>query len=322
MLYEVMKELILRTAPDVIVTTYPAYQSTLDAYFTLSRTSIPMVTVVTDLVGVHHIWFNVGADQWMVPTDKVYQQALRIGLDPDKLEVTGIPVAPEISSDARSRAEIRADLGLQQDKFILLVTGSKRVEGLPGILEGLNHSGHPLELVLVAGGDEDLYHAMRAEDWHLPVRIHNYVNFIPALLRAADAVVCKAGGLIVSEALAAGLPMLLTNVLPGQETGNAEYVISNGAGEKVESSQKLLETTAHWLQNDRQLWLHRRECAQAIGKPQAAYDIAGRVLQLAGTENPPRTVKHLFKRSHLLNIIRRYQERLLERVSSLPVSKP
>jgi 1,2-diacylglycerol 3-beta-galactosyltransferase len=44
---------------------------------------------------------------------------------------------------------------------------------------------------------------------------------MPTMMRAADAIICKAGGLTVTESLACGLPLLLTDVIPGQETGNA-----------------------------------------------------------------------------------------------------
>ena len=45
-------------------------------------------------------------------------------------------------------------LDLDPDKFTLLVAGSKRLEGVPEILTGLNHSGLPIQMILVAGGDQ------------------------------------------------------------------------------------------------------------------------------------------------------------------------
>ena len=106
----------------------------------------------------------------MVPTPNVQQQATKAGLSGEKVFITGIPVSATIAREKRSKKQIRADLGLDPDwNFIILVAGSKRVDGLPEILDELNHSGHPVELVLVAGGDEELYQCMRLVDWHLPV---------------------------------------------------------------------------------------------------------------------------------------------------------
>ena len=38
--------------------------------------------------------------------------------------------------------------------------------------------------------------------------VYDFAEDMPSLLRAADGIICKAGGLIVSEALACGLPTL------------------------------------------------------------------------------------------------------------------
>jgi processive 1,2-diacylglycerol beta-glucosyltransferase len=41
----------------------------------------------------------------------------------------------------------------------------------------------------------------------------------------------EAGGATVQEALAARTPMIITQVIPGQEEGNAMLLVENGAGE-------------------------------------------------------------------------------------------
>lgn len=317
MLYDVLNDLVQRFKPDAIVTTYPVYQAPLDAVFTMKQVNIPLATVVTDLVNVHRVWFNIGTQRLLVPTPNVKQHAVKAGLPEEKIQVTGIPVSTIISKEKRSKAEIRADLGLDPDRFTILVAGSKRVEGLPDILDGLNHSGHPIELVLIAGGDDELYQKLRLVDWHVPVRIYNYIDFLPALLNASDAVICKAGGLIVSEAMAAGLPMILINVIPGQESGNAEFVISNGAGEMAENSSQLLEVVAHWLDNDRLIWKQRRDCSINHGKPDAAFQIADEVYQLSQLEIPPRKVVHLFERSHLSDLLRKYRREIHQRIKQI-----
>lgn len=313
-MYDVMKDLIAHYKPDAVVTTYPIFQAPLDAVFTMKQSNIPLATVVTDLVNVHRAWFNIGAERLFVPTPNVQQHAVKAGLSVEKVLVTGIPVSTQISHEQRSKAEVRADLGLDPDRFTILVAGSKRVEGLPGILDGLNHSGHLIELVLIAGGDDTLYQDFRSVDWHIPVRMYNYVDFVPALLNAADALICKAGGLIVSEALAAGLPMILINVIPGQESGNAEYVISNGAGELAENSIQLLEITAHWLENQRQVWRQRKTCSMVLGRPDSALKIADEIFQISQLDIPPRKVVHLFERSNLADILKKYRQEIHERI--------
>jgi 1,2-diacylglycerol 3-beta-galactosyltransferase len=308
MLYDVMRDLVKRYQPNVIVSTYPLYQAPLDALFTVEGTSIPMVVSITDLVSVHRIWFNVGVDYSLVPTQEVRRLALNDGLQEEKVILTGIPVSPQIVREQRSKAELQAEFGLDPNRYTFLVAGSKRVDGLPEILSGLNHSGLPVQLMLVAGGDDDLLERFKSEEWHIPVKYFNYVDFMPALMRVSDVNICKAGGLTVSESLACGLPMILVNVLPGQEAGNAEYVLQNQAGIIARDPLALLEASAHWLENGAELLHATSEAAARIGHPQAAYQAAEIVWQAANCEPSARKVTHLFERAKLTRTLKRYRE--------------
>jgi 1,2-diacylglycerol 3-beta-galactosyltransferase len=150
------------------------------------------------------------------------------------------------------------------------------------VLRVLNHSGLPLQLAVVAGGDDDLYRELKDTEWHLPVHLYNFVNNMPALMRAADCVLSKAGGLIVSESLACGLPMLLVDVLPGQEEGNADYVTQAGAGANAQQPVEALETLHHWLADGGQLLAQSSQNAWRLGRPRAAYEVADLAWAAAG----------------------------------------
>ena len=86
--------------------------------------------------------------------------------------------------------------------------------------------------------------------------------------------------MIVSETLALGKPILITDVIEGQETGNAMYVLENGAGDRAFTPIDVLETVFHWLNDDGKLLKVRSEKAAAVGRPRAAYDIADVVMEL------------------------------------------
>jgi 1,2-diacylglycerol 3-beta-galactosyltransferase len=274
MLFEVMASLIGRCQPDAIVTPYPFYQAPLAAEFALSQRTIPLLTVVTDLAPVHRIWFHKAADLCLVSVPAVRDQAIEHGLSPDKVKVTGIPVHPNLTQEKRPPAAIRAELGWPPDLTSVLAVGSKRVTHLPGILRALNHSGLALQLTVVAGGDDTLYHQLQDTEWHVPAHVYNFVENMPTLMHAADCIICKAGGLIVSESLACGLPILLTDVIEGQETSNARYVIEGGAGELMRNPLDGLETVYHWLAGGGESLAQRSQNARHLGYPRAAYDVA------------------------------------------------
>jgi UDP-N-acetylglucosamine:LPS N-acetylglucosamine transferase len=94
----------------------------------------------------------------------------------------------------------------------------------------------------------------------------------------------KAGGLIVSETLAAGRPMLLTSALPGQEEGNVGHVLENGAGAFSTDPIRNLETIYHWLEADGALLRSVSAKARTIGRPHAAAEIAQLVSGMIGRD--------------------------------------
>jgi 1,2-diacylglycerol 3-beta-galactosyltransferase len=236
---------------------------------------------VTDLVTVHQIWFSPYPDLTVVPTEAVRDLAIGAKVPAAQIEVIGIPVHPALSQETRNKAALRAELEWDQNLTTLLIVGSKRSSLYVDVAHALNHSGLPVQLIVVTGGDEERYEELQKTEWHRPAHVYNFVKNMPTMMRAADAIVCKAGGLTVTESLACGLPLMLTDVIPGQETGNAEYVVNGGAGEMIEVPLQALETVCHWLLNDGALLKERSANAIKIGRPRAAYDIVERAWALA-----------------------------------------
>lgn len=283
MLFNILREIIHQRQPDVIVCTYPTYQEVLFAIFTLEKYRIPVITVVTDLATVNRLWFHPVADLCVVPTQTVYDLALKAGLPAEKVKVVGIPVRPELLKGNQDGVAIRTSLGWREDLFTVLAISSKRVEHLYDALWVLNHSGFPLQLVIAAGGDEEFYQRCQETEWHVETRIHNFVTEMGTFMRGADCVLGKAGGLTVSEALACGLPLILVDVIPGQETGNADYVVSGDAGVLANTPTEVLEAMAHWLEKDRIQYHQQTQNARRLGRPRAAFDIAELAWTLAAT---------------------------------------
>ena len=273
-LLEVMRGILSQYKPDAILSTYPMYQSALITLFHSRKYRVPFYTVVTDLATVHRLWFHPGVDGLLVPNQIVADLALSNQVKGEKIRITGIPVSPAIANEKRSKTDIRKELGWQTDLTTVLAVGSKRVERLVDALNVINHYGAPLQVAAVTGNDQSLFDELNRIEWHVPAHIYAFVENMAPLLRASDLMICKAGGLIVTESLASGLPLLLIEAIPGQETGNAEYVTSRGAGDMAESPVAILETVHHLLKEDAALLKERARHACGLGMDQAAFDAA------------------------------------------------
>ncbi len=274
LLFNVLREIVHQHQPDVIVCAYPIYPAILSEIFKLEKRRIPLVTVVTDLGDVHKVWFHPASDLYLVPNQTVCDLAVGAGLPPNKVKITGIPVHPGLAKGKLDQAALRLNLGWREDLFTILAVGSKRVGNMNDSLRVLNHSGLPLQLVIVAGGDDKLFRQLEEMEWHREAHLYNFVADMAPLIRAVDCVLTKAGGLIVTEALACYLPLILVDAIPGQETGNAEFVVNGKAGDLARDPVEVLEVMCHWLEKGRELYQFRAKNARQLGRPQAAYEVA------------------------------------------------
>jgi UDP-N-acetylglucosamine:LPS N-acetylglucosamine transferase len=128
---------------------------------------------------------------------------------------------------------------------------------------------------------------------------------MPALMSAADLIVTKAGAASVTEAITAGLPIVISDVIPGQETGNMEFVVKNGAGEYPGSPEAVGHTVARWVREGRAGLERRAANARRIAQPDAAFKVADEVWHWAQQGRIPiyrRSLRHRIEeiRSNLI----------------------
>ncbi len=265
--------------PDVVISTYLIYNTSLRSALKRNKMDIPFFVAVTDLA-VHHLWFQPGPDKLFVPTEEARQKAILSHVPPQKVFVSGLPVDPRIAQEKRSKIALRQSLGWNPELLTVLAVGSKRVADLFSKLEVINRCDIPLQLAIVAGGNNELFNTVRSATWNVPVFCYNYVRNLPEMLHAADLLITKAGGLITSEALACGLPVIFAAAIPGQETGNAEYVCERFAGVMAKTPADVQETLSWWLKNDRKVWAQFVRNARRLGRPDAAYQIAREVWEV------------------------------------------
>ncbi len=309
-LYEVMGELVREHQPDVIVSTYPMYQSALVAYFALNEICVPLIVVVTDLATVHRLWFEPDAELCLVPTEVVRKLALENGVKEDKIHITGIPVSPRFANNTRSKEDIRTELDWDPYLPTFLAVGSQRVERMVETLNVLNHFGLPLQVAATAGRDYGLMDRLRDMEWHIPFHIYGYVDNMADMMLASDAIIGKAGGLMVTESLACGLPIMLIDMIPGQEEGNRDFVIENGAGVMVEEPIQVLEALAHWMKNDSRGLEEAAENARRVGRPNAAMDAADMIWKAALRGQQGAVAISDLKRTRLIDLLTRNQIKL------------
>ncbi|HVU88339.1 MAG TPA: glycosyltransferase [Pirellulales bacterium] len=246
------------------------------------KLNVPHVTVCTDF-DTHRLWVNQPTDRYFCATEEGSLHLQHFGVPAADIDVTGIPIHPVFAEPA-DRARCLAQQGLSGDRPVLLqLCGGFGVGPVEAVFRSLLAVEKPAQIVVVCGRNEELKEALEkisTTDRHR-VRILGFTKEVDQLMGCADLVVSKPGGLTTSECLARGLPMVIVNPIPGQESRNSDYLLESGAGVKVNHVCTLTAKVNDLLSNPDRL-ARLRAAAKAIGHPQAAFDVARRSLAVIG----------------------------------------
>ncbi len=247
-----LERLIDTRQPRCLVSTYPFY-STLLAPLRARRAVPPLVTIITDSVTVHPSWITDPSDAWCVADEETAAVLRQHGLATEKIHVTGFPVSPDFAAPLPS-AQPAHDAPRR-----LLYLPSTPVRHVAATLEALR----PLlleknaRLTLPAGKHaRRLYHTLTRFGDSLPpdrFEVIGWTDRMPELLRTHDLVICKAGGAILHEVLAARTPAVIDYVVPGQEEGNAEMLLKHDCALRSTTPQETAAAAARLLADGGQL---------------------------------------------------------------------
>ena len=282
-----MKALLRRYSPDALVCTQAVPCSVFAAEKRAGKIHLPLIAIVTDFA-VHSYWIYPEVDLYCVASEDICKQLIRHGIPASKIAVTGIPISPKFLR-RHSKVQARWHLGLDpQRSTILLMGGSQGLGPIQDMLDALHQQ--PLQFILATGLNRDLFRSLKkryARDKR--VCVTGYSKSVNLFMDAADLLVTKPGGMTSSEALAKGLPMLLTSPIPGQEERNARYLLDQGVALRVDDPADIAEAV-------KTLFLHPQrlrkmtENALARARPHAAMEVAQRIFELTSQNDAPAAV--------------------------------
>ncbi len=229
------KKLLEREQPDVIITTFPIVSYVIHKVLQTLDKKVPIISIVTDAGDVHKLWFMGINDTVITATEDTIAHAVQSGVPREKLHYFGFPVL-ESFKKLPSRKKAREQLGYQDIASVLITNGGLGMNPhkVITIAEEIARRDFEHQVTFVCGKNQSLYTTLTNMNFgETPVRIFQFVDNMPTLLAACDVVCTKAGWLSVSEAIEARRPMILFDVIPGQEEPNAQYVLKHGFGEVI-----------------------------------------------------------------------------------------
>ncbi len=279
-----MLRLLRKHPADLVVSVHPLATSVPGYILDRIRPKVPFVTVVTDLATAHPFWYWKGADVTFVASEEARQRALRAKVPAERIELTGLPIDVRFAELPRQDVAMKREYGLPTDRsMLLLIGGGEGMGNLEGFARAIAGTGLPLSLMVVAGRNEKLRRRLNSIDWAIPTQVTGFVRDMPRRMAAADLLVTKAGPGTLSEGLAAGLPILITGFIPGQEEGNVRWITESSAGRLTPSPDEVAIALHGYFNaaGPTALYDQAQEAATRLARPTAALTIAARLMEMA-----------------------------------------
>lgn len=270
-----MRRLYARHRPDLIIFTHP-FPCGAAAYLRRKgKLDAPLVGVVTDF-SAHPLWVYDEVDLYFVAASETRNELVRQGVAAERVFPTGIPIDASFGRLLDRYAATR-ELGLAaRQTTVLIMGGGLGIGPVADAVRSLDGIDRALQIVVVAGRNAELRRELRAiaQTSRHSIAAMGYTRKVRELMAAADLLITKPGALTVSEALSAGLPMVLVSPLPGQEEDNAAYLVARGAAVLLADAGDAGEMVAGLLDRPQVLEEMRRR-ALSLGQPWAASAAAG-----------------------------------------------
>ncbi|MDD5199719.1 MAG: hypothetical protein PHC88_07935 [Terrimicrobiaceae bacterium] len=269
--------------PDIVVSTYPLY-GYLFRQIQKRRLDVrmPMVTVITDSVGVNSAWHRCLSDAFMVSDAETAQLLVSRSVPEEIVHPLGFPVARYFATAERCPPPAEPPwklLFMPSTQVSLALRQIRALLKLPGI-----------ELTVLAGRHARTFDAVNSAGLVRGerCRLIGWTDAMPRLLSEHHAFVGKAGGAIVQEAIAAQCPFLVSHLVPGQEEGNIALIERLGVGAPaLGKPERLAAIVEEAFDDDARVWRGWKANLARVSRADAADRIARFVLDYPRNEGKP-----------------------------------
>jgi len=157
---------------------------------------------------------------------------LKYGIPGSKIICTGFPVHPKFVKNQLTQQQACSSLGLEAGRFTVLLTGGGVGAGnMSEWVTALREECSDKQILVVTGNNKQLLSELQQQK-DLPdrIKVYGFVSNMDVLMAASSAVISKAGPGTIMEGITMRRPLIITEAVGIQETGNIDYVRKNRFG--------------------------------------------------------------------------------------------
>ncbi|WP_082198392.1 glycosyltransferase [Bacillus sp. FJAT-26390] len=260
--------------PDIVMHTFPSF-----ALPELKRRTDyhpPSYAVITDF-DLHGRWVHPSIERYYVATEDLKHGLTQLGIPSSAIQVSGIPLKRGFRATTAS-SELYERYHLNPNKpVILIMAGAQGVmPDVSRICGGLLEDEH-VQVALVCGRNlllkDTIEKHFQAHHGASRLHVYGFIDPIHELMALADCLITKPGGVTLSEAIAAGLPIFIYRPVPGQEKQNALYLESKGAAILASKASELTEQILKLVHDPLRLTISKLSTKQLQASQTAADSI-------------------------------------------------
>ncbi|MEO8595854.1 MAG: glycosyltransferase [Candidatus Solibacter sp.] len=232
--------------PDMVVSLIPHYNRALKDGLEMAWPGTPFVTVLTDIADYPpHFWIERQEQHVICGSDMAVRQAIGQGIPPERvLRTSGMILHPRFYDRLRiDRRLERMRRGLRADRPTALVLfGGEGSREMIRVARALNREDSGVQLIFLCGKNEALAGDLRAMPQRTPMFVQGFTRDVPLYMGISDFFIGKPGPGSISEALSAGLPVIVQRNAwtMAHERYNADWVEEIGVGLVVRDFAKEL----------------------------------------------------------------------------------
>lgn len=279
-----LEEIIMNEKPHAVINTFP--HPAMSEFLKKKGVYIPTFTVITDFT-LHYRWIQPEIDKYYVASDDLKDEMVKAGIPPERIKVSGIPLRetfnrpPDISG-------LHQKYGLNPAKKTILV-----MSGAYGGLHKIKEICRSIlkipdcEIAVVSGKDKTMERVLKNSfQKNESVHVFGFIEDIHELMKIACCMITKAGGITLSEAVAAQLPIVIFRPVPGQERDNALYFAGKKAAVVVNQTGELYRQIPELLSNGQKM-SQMRASVRSLQRDRAAETVVDDILNELEKQRTP-----------------------------------
>lgn len=274
-----VKKFFEEEKPDVVISTFPSWNYLASEIWKKYRRDAKFISIITDSIAVHNSWLIADTDYHIVANKDTADVIREYGIPEEKIKILGFPVCLNFMEtfEKKERDSVITELGMNPKNFtVLFLPSTQSQRKMVKIIEGLKELKN-LNIIVVTGKEHGAKTRVEKKALSQNMKIFGWTERMSDFIRSADLVITKAGGAIVMESIAAGKPMIITSIIPGQEQGNAELIKRYQLGIIDDLKKSAVSDHVSYIRENYDFFQRKIE---KIRKPDAAIKIAQFVTEL------------------------------------------